>query len=250
MQKDLLLLVVLMLANCHSPMSEFEETNNSLKETSTHFEKREEQIIEEFRESQRLYSEDYNKAMKLKSLSDEVCEYIADLKLVIILCTEYNLKPETFNSKEDIQEYITNSELYKKHGDSTYDELLFLTKVEHKDNYDIPSQILIGNPKSPYNKDKKWSALELKNRLSAYNYSIQQLVSKRDSLHDNLEDVFSLNKSIQINPEKTESWEMANFYHLPLAAVVTNLSKIQADLKNTEADVLKYMLDKQKEKNK
>jgi gliding motility-associated protein GldM len=35
-----------------------------------------------------------------------------------------------------------------------------------------------------------------------------------------------------------ETWETENFYHLPLAAVITNLSKIQADVKNVEAECI------------
>ncbi|HRD40871.1 MAG TPA: hypothetical protein PLC65_19745, partial [Bacteroidia bacterium] len=34
------------------------------------------------------------------------------------------------------------------------------------------------------------------------------------------------------------TWPVENFYHLPMAAVVTNLNKMQADLYNVEAELL------------
>src|SRR5207237_102890 len=34
------------------------------------------------------------------------------------------------------------------------------------------------------------------------------------------------------------TWEVENFYHLPLAAVVCNLNKMEADLKNLESEIL------------
>ncbi|MBC7862420.1 MAG: hypothetical protein IAF38_05550, partial [Bacteroidia bacterium] len=38
-----------------------------------------------------------------------------------------------------------------------------------------------------------------------------------------------------------ESWETQNFYHLPLAAVVCNLTKIQSDIKNVEAECISQL---------
>jgi len=38
-----------------------------------------------------------------------------------------------------------------------------------------------------------------------------------------------------------QTWVTANFYHLPLAAVVTNLSRMQADIRNAEADIIKAL---------
>ena len=34
------------------------------------------------------------------------------------------------------------------------------------------------------------------------------------------------------------TWEIENIYHLPMAAVVANLSKLQVEVKNAEAEVL------------
>ena len=48
------------------------------------------------------------------------------------------------------------------------------------------------------------------------------------------------------DPEKMadgvkETWETQNFYHLPLAAVITNLSKMQSDVKNVEAECISQL---------
>jgi len=45
----------------------------------------------------------------------------------------------------------------------------------------------------------------------------------------------------KITPYGKESWEMANFYHTPLAATITILSKIQTDVKNVEYEVVNQL---------
>jgi hypothetical protein len=39
------------------------------------------------------------------------------------------------------------------------------------------------------------------------------------------------------------NWESINFYHVPLAAGITILSKIQSDVRNAEGEVVKRMMD-------
>jgi hypothetical protein len=39
------------------------------------------------------------------------------------------------------------------------------------------------------------------------------------------------------------NWQSINFYHVPLAAGITILSKIQADVRNAEGEVVKRMMD-------
>ena len=39
------------------------------------------------------------------------------------------------------------------------------------------------------------------------------------------------------------NWSSINFYHVPLAAGITILSKIQSDVRNAEGEVVKRMMD-------
>ena len=42
--------------------------------------------------------------------------------------------------------------------------------------------------------------------------------------------------------EEARTWESDNFEHLPLAAVITMLSKMQSDIRNAESEIVNYLL--------
>jgi len=109
-------------------------------------------------------------------------------------------------------------------------DTLQLENVNGKDNYDIPTNILIGQSED----GSKGLARELKNKLETYKKSMLGLF--------NLEERKKLKIDLKTEDTKTASWEMENFYHTPLAATMTILSKIQTDVKKVEYDVVNTLL--------
>ncbi len=162
-------------------------------------------------------AEFYNKAMRAKGLSDEVYTHIEELKKYLIATTSGK------NSIEEVE------------ADSLFD----LKNVDSKDNYDIPTLHLIGgDPGTP--RDGQWSAVELKGKIDNFKQEMLYLFddpAERDALS------LGLNTDLKFkNASGTpETWITANFYHIPLAAVITNLSKVQADIRNAEADIIKAL---------
>ncbi len=124
-----------------------------------------------------------------------------------------------------------------------------LEKNGQIDNYDLPTNMLIGSEAStPI--QTEFTAYELKGKLNGL---YKNLVGILDAMQKNTnsklpkEDYESLKKKLgSIKPDETPfdedgvkfGWEAKNFYHLPEAAVVTTMNKMQADLKNIEADIL------------
>lgn len=159
----------------------------------------------------------YTKAKRAKGLADEVFLHIAELKRHLVAVT---------SGKQGIQ-------------DVEADSLFLLKNVEMKDNYDIPTGTMIGSePASP--KDGEWTAVELKGKIDNFQQEMLFLIedeTERSAMALGLDtDGEYINGSGQ-----SETWILANFYHLPLAAVVTNLSKIQADIRNAESDIVKAL---------
>lgn len=159
----------------------------------------------------------YNKAMRAKGLSDEIYLHIEELKKYLIAVTA---------GKAGIEEVEDDS-------------LFNLRNVDSKDNYDIPTLWLVGSdPQAP--KEAEWSALELKSKIE--NFKSEMLY-----LFDNEEERAALQLGLATEGDfgkedgVPQTWVTANFYHLPLAAVVTNLSKMQADIRNAEADIIKAL---------
>lgn len=169
----------------------------------------------------------FDKAKEAQKQLTEVFKYIDQVRANVIA------KTEKFENE--------------KSGDTA--QLRFLQTI---DNYDIPTHELIGSDAAtPEN--KPLSALEMKDKmLKLHNNLIAMLddmqKDKKTKLLD--DDYQSLKKKIGgIKPIDSGAeedgmkmtWEVENFYHLPMAAIVTNLNKMQADLKNVEAELLQVL---------
>lgn len=123
-----------------------------------------------------------------------------------------------------------------------------LRYIEKLDDYDAPTRVLIGEPADPTKGPN--SAIEMQGKMEALH---NKLISMLDNMQKDPkskmleEDYQGLKKKIGgIRPVDSGAeedgmkmtWPVENFYHLPLAAVITNLNKMQADLDNVEAELL------------
>lgn len=126
--------------------------------------------------------------------------------------------------------------------------------ISSKDNYDKPTELMIGSePASPKAATEEWSALQLKKKIEDYREATIKLFDAKDPSG---KDMFlpavkeGMKKKVAVAldlPGGIENgvpapWEIINFYHLPLVAAITNLSKIQTDINNVEADVVGTLL--------
>ena len=123
-----------------------------------------------------------------------------------------------------------------------------LRYIEKLDDYDAPTRVLIGEPADPTKGPN--SATEMQGKMeSLHNKLISMLDNMQKDPKSKMleEDYQGLKKKIAgIRPVDSGAeedgmkmtWPVENFYHLPLAAVVTNLNKMQADLDNVEAEIL------------
>jgi gliding motility-associated protein GldM len=169
------------------------------------------------------------KAKEAQKEINEVYKYIGVLRTKVIEVTE---KPENPKSADTMQ-------------------LAILEHVGQIDNYDMPTNLLIGpEAAAPHKKTDGTSATELKEKLAGLHaklVGILDVMQKDDKMKLPKDDYEGLKKKLEsIKPDETPmmedgvkmGWEAKNFYHLPEAAVITTLNKFQADLKNVEADIL------------
>ena len=163
------------------------------------------------------------KAQQVQTLSATLDNEIEKIKR--------NLIAQVEKIPGDIDEWM------KEENDSLFD----LRKVKVKDNYDKPTSIMIGSdPANPI--DGEYTAVDLKNKIEAYKSDLLALLDEEDQAKVKL----GLSTEKVRKPEGVgfEEWENGNFYHIPLAAVVTNLSKMQVEVKNAEADVVRILMSK------
>lgn len=154
--------------------------------------------------------ENWKKAQQARKMAQELGLYISGLKKNIIRETE------GFKNKEE--------------------DTIRLAFVDSKDNYDASTYIMIGESED----GSTGEARKLKDRLNKYRKDMLALLPPEDQKQIN----FTIDTEDPKNPEEEEerTWEMNNFYHAPLAASVTLLSKIEADVKSAEVAVVDALL--------
>ena len=148
----------------------------------------------------------YDKAMQAKAYADEMITYIDDLKKYL------------FQKVDNLDESVLDT--FK------------LKYCNSLDNHDIQPGIMIGDPGSP--KTGERSAAELKAKLNKLK---EQFIGLLDPKIRGSVEVPINTKDVGLVNGTFETWETGNFFGLPFAAVITNLSKIQADVRNAESDI-------------
>lgn len=184
-------------------------------------------IYRDFDQQKMLYKDNYDRikpyyedAQQLRKMSDELVLYIDDLKYELISKTE-KLPLDEVKSKK-----MTAKDLH------------------NLDNYDIPTTFFgTNNPANP--PAGKGVAAELKKKLIDYR---TKLLSKDflQDMKDTAKVKFNLDTDdpIDFKTKQKVGWEMFYFYHLPVPAALTELTKWQNNVRGAEGVMLSYLYDK------
>ncbi|HXB41356.1 MAG TPA: gliding motility protein GldM [Bacteroidia bacterium] len=202
----------------------FVTVNESLERTNKNFSDNTVRLMKAFEEAKKEEPKAipyYNKAIEAKKLTQELYEHMEKLKHTIIADVEGGPGGDT----------------------------LRLRYLEAKDNYDIPTHKLIGDDERQPVKGQ-FTAAELRDKIQSVHDKLINLVkemqkNKKTELlkadYDALLSKIETMKPVATGETEDDvpvSWEMLNFYHLPTAGVITNVSKMQADLKNIEGEII------------
>jgi gliding motility-associated protein GldM len=116
-----------------------------------------------------------------------------------------------------------------------------LAKVTKKDSHDELTNLLVGGePGKP--KEGPYSATELKQKLESFRDLVKASRPDDKDLSASMDRIFNFEDRRDASGTMN-NWQSINFYHVPLAAGITILSKIQSDVRNAEGEVVKRMMD-------
>lgn len=207
----LLLTALLALNVSKEILNAFVVIDKSLANTNTNFKHKNEKLYSEFDLAKSVdplkITPNWEKAQTVRTKAKELRVYIQ------------KLKRELISKTEGIDERIADT--------------LSLSNIQSKDDYDTPTNLMIGDSED----GSKGYSLELKKKIIAYESHLKSFIAK--------EDVPKINLGIDIkDPSKSENWEMSNFYHTPIVACVSILSKLESDIQNAESTVVDYLLRK------
>ena len=217
----LVLLALLAMNVSKEILNSFVIINDGLERTNEGFEHKNAYTMAEFGKKAALDPEKVRKyyiaAKQVRDLSKEADEFIRDLKSTII------------SKVEQIPYEVADT--------------IDLMMVASKDNHDVPTSLLIGpDANNPVNHEKSGVALMM--RLDNFNKTIRQYIT--DVLP--IEDVEGMDLEIKMDDmsegDQTVTWLVGNFYHMPIASVITNMTRLQAEIKNVEAEVLRTLFSK------
>jgi len=213
-----LVLTAMLALNVSSEVLEaFVLVDNGLSRTTDNYKVKNEKIYTEFDNAMLVNPVKVGpwkqKADEIKTKASEIYDYVQNLKIEIVKSSEGEDTP-AIDGKNVISE-----------------------KIENKSDLDKAAKILIGLEGSG-------KAFELKRKIIDFReYIVKQIDPEKGA-----ELIKSINGILNTDdpPVKEDgtynSWESARFEHIPLISVMPQLTKVQVDVLNTEAEILNYLL--------
>ncbi|MFY9310686.1 MAG: gliding motility protein GldM [Bacteroidia bacterium] len=186
--------------------------NKGLETTNENFSTRNEVLYASFDLAKSIdpvkVAPNWELAQKIKKNATELTEYIDKLQKELVVKTD------------KVAEGVADT--------------LQMANIKSKDNYDIPTNILIGESED----GSAGLSRTLKNKLIEYREQLTACIAPKDRASVKLD----IDTSDPESSATNENWEMYNFYHRPLVASITILSKFKNDVKNAESVVVDYLL--------
>ncbi len=148
-----------------------------------------------------------------------------------------------------VKKWYEKAQALSKHSDSLYNYIQYLkvkvvraadgrngdpTHIKHKDENNVGGQVMI----------LEGNGVRLKKAINQYRDFLKSLIdtTKAKRLAASIDSTFDTSDIISEDKSRVP-WESAMFEHLPLIAVVANMSKIQNDIRMTESSVISYLLE-------
>jgi gliding motility-associated protein GldM len=218
-----IVLTAMLALNVSSEVLEaFKLIDSSLIHTLNTVELKNQQIYSSFDQA---YTENPAKVQEWKQKSDEVKIKSKEISLYIS------------KLKEDLVNY-SGSEIVNQ--DNPFDPARFNLIIEKGDTLEIKKEDDL-NGTSEF-MIKQGNAALLKEKIIAYKNEMVELLGADDEYIK--QTILSTLETDDPPGEKVsdkKTWESMHFENTPLAAILTVLSKIQIDVKNSEANVLSYL---------
>jgi gliding motility-associated protein GldM len=160
----------------------------------------------------------YDRALTVKKHSDELVEFIENIKKELISATDRLKKGEAIPS---------------------------LGEMRKKEDYDVPTTIMCGSESDGRGK----RASELKAKMDEYKNNVIKTLDPEDQprFRQRFDELLSTAdpdpNSRVVKEDKKRTWEMANFYYNPVVATVALLTKFQTDVRNAESETINHLFN-------
>jgi gliding motility-associated protein GldM len=182
----------------------------------------------------------YDAAKDIDQKANALYDHITQLKANILAVASG--EREVVESGGDLSKYIAQDKLSRR------DTVLSIAHFEKKDEYqEITSYLVGGEPGDP--KSGEFTAKELREKLEAFRDELKDLeftdfvgneFKVSPGLKASFDQTFVYEKEMEDGKEVL--WEAANFFDVPLAAVIPILSKLQIDVENAKSNLMTELM--------
>ena len=185
---------------------------------------------------------------KVKPFRDQAAQVNTSSTGLIAYITELKARSMAASSGQYAEQELTNFDGFLGKNENGRDTVLNLSFIPQKDEYMALTQFMVGGePNSP--KDGEWTAKQLRLRMESYRDELKAISFLDNegntrvlpqSLKDQLDLTFQFGTEIEDGKEVL--WEVANFYDVPLAAVMPLMTKMTLDIQDIQEDILSWLL--------
>ena len=182
----------------------------------------------------------YDAAKDIDQKANALYDHITQLKANILAVASG--EREVVESGGDLSKYIAQDKLSRR------DTVLSIAHFEKKDEYqEITSYLVGGEPGDP--KSGEFTAKELREKLEGFKDELKNLqftdfvgneFKVSPGLKASFDQTFVYEKEMEDGKEVL--WEAANFFDVPLAAVIPILSKLQIDVENAKSNLMTELM--------
>ena len=185
---------------------------------------------------------------KVKPFRDQAAQVNTSSTGLIAYITELKARSMAASSGQYAEQELTNFDGFLGKNENGRDTVLNLSFIPQKDEYMALTQFMVGGePNSP--KDGEWTAKQLRLRMESYRDELKAISFLDNegntrvlpqSLKDQLDLTFQFGTEMEDGKEVL--WEVANFYDVPLAAVMPLMTKMTLDIQDIQEDILSWLL--------
>ena len=236
----LVLTALLALNVSKEVLNSFFEVNKGIERTTTNFNLKNSETYQAFDNAAdnnpEKYQEVRDKAYLIKENVEKLIAFIQEMKYNLVLEADgiVYLGKENENKDED-GKLIEKKGIKKEWKDLTVkQQSMSIVELSNKDDRNTSGDLFY------IKKRKKNVATDLKEKMLAYKEFLIPLANGNIPLVNGIEETYNLADKKQTKGGII-TWEEYNFYDMPSVGALTLLSKMQSDVRNTEADIVSYL---------
>jgi len=218
-------------------LNAFTTVNEGLVITNENYEKKSESLYSEFEAKLAVdkvkVTPFYNKAIKAKKYSQDLINYIKDVRASIVVICEYGVKLGDFSGNTyKLSDADRNTKEYK-----IADTLNLNNATFKKDDYDKPMEILL-----PSSNAEGGAGTEIKKRINQYKKDMLNLLDPKDreDIHLGMPTEDAYNE----HAGQIQNWETNTFYRSVVVADIVMLNRMINEIYNAETAIVTKLIGK------